>query len=485
MIKKIKGRYVIGYDGNDHEIICDGEVVFENEKIIYVGKNYEGPVDEIEDVGNSVVMPGFIDLNALGDIDHDILHFEAYDNVLNSLWPSEEYFIRGTHERMSPEEEAFKSKYAYAQLIRNGITTALPITSVFYKGWAETYEEAEAAVEHAGELGLRIYMSPSYQCGLNVTKPDGNLTVRFKEGEGEKGLERAVKFVKKYDGAYNGLVRGCLKPERIEMQTEDVLKETRKYATELGCPLKLHAAQSPFEYEYIKQKTGKSPVEYLEEIGFLGKDVGIPHAFMLKGTKWVSDEGDDLSILEKYGTSVIHCPIIIGRTGRHLNTYKKYCERGVNVAIGTDTFPPDFFGVIRTASMYSRMQEGTAKGSTYADIYRSATLGGAKMLGREDLGRLCEGAKADMIVVDLDSFHMGTIDDPIRTIFMCGNGTDVKMSIINGKTVMKDRKLINADLEELRIKGQTYFEKMKYGYMERDYQHLKEEEIFRPSYPIR
>lgn len=484
MKKKLKGRFVIGFDGTDHVIIRDGEVVYDGDEIIYVGKNYDGDVDETEDVGNSVIMPGFIDLNALGDIDHDIIHFESYDHVLNSLWPSEEYVLKGTYEKMTPEEEAFKSKYAYAQLIMNGVTTALPITSVFYKGWAETYEEAEAAVEHAGNLGLRLYMSPSYQCGLTCTKPDGSLTVQFKEGEGEKGLERAVKFVKKYDGAYSGLVRGCLKPERIEMQTEENLINTRKYATELGVPLKLHAAQSPFEYDYIKTKTGLSPVEYLESIHFLGEDVGIPHAFMLKGTKWVEDEGDDLAILAKYGTTVIHCPIIIGRTGRHLNTFKRYCQKNINVAIGTDTFPPDFFGVIRTASMYSRMQEGTAAGSTYADIYRAVTLGGSKMLGRPDLGRLCKGAKADMIVVDLDAFHIGAVDDPIRTIFMCGNGSDVKMSIINGRTVMKDRKLDGVDLEELKVKGQIYYDKMKYGYMERDYQHLPENEIFRPSYKI-
>ena len=90
-----------------------------------------------------------------------------------------------------------------------------------------------------------------------------------------------------------------------------------------------------------------------------------------------------------------------------------------------------------------------------------------------------------MIVVDLDAFHMGAVDDPIRTIFMCGNGPDIKMSIINGRTVMKDRKMEGIDLEELKAKGQTYYEKMKYGYMERDYQHLPENEIFRPSYKVR
>ena len=90
-----------------------------------------------------------------------------------------------------------------------------------------------------------------------------------------------------------------------------------------------------------------------------------------------------------------------------------------------------------------------------------------------------------MIVVDLDTFHMGAVDDPIRTIFMCGSGADVKMSIINGRTVMKDRKIEGVDLEEIKRKGQQYYNKMKMGYMERDYKHLPKEEIFRPSFKMR
>lgn len=485
MITKIKSAYVIGFDGKDHEIITDGEVVYEDDTIIYVGKCYGGHADKTEDAGNAVIMPGFIDLNALGDIDHDIIHTETYQEIRGSLSPSEEYFEKGTHELMTPEEEAFKSLFAYTQLIMNGVTTAMPITSTYYKRWADTYEEEEAGVHHAGRLGLRLYTSPSYQCGLNVVRPDGSMTVRYKEEEGEEGLLRAVKFIRKYDGAYDGLIRGALLPERIETQTEENLKNTKKYAEELGCPVKLHAAQGLFEYRFIKEKTGMSPLEYLDSIHFLGENVGIPHCYIAKGTKWAPDAGDDLEILERTGTTAIYCPVIIGRSGGHLDSYSSYRSRNINVAVGTDTFPPDFFQNIRTAAMFSRMISGDPKGSTYADIYRSVTLGGSKYLGRDDLGRLCAGAKADMIAVDLEAFHMGAVDDPVRTIFMCGSGADVKMSVINGRVVMKDRQIEGIDLEKLKAEGQRYYNKMKYGYMERDFRHLKEEEIFRPSFRIR
>ncbi len=179
-----------------------------------------------------------IDLNALGDIDHDIVHLEAPARLRKSLLWSEEYFLRGSHEVMSAEEEAFKSLYAYLQVIRNGTTTAMPITSVFYKGWAETYDELAAAVDHAGQLGLRIYLGPSYQCGTNVVKQDGSIAVGFDVEKGKAGLRRAVEFVHNFDGAYGGLVRGMLAPERIENQTSDVLVETRRWSDELGCPIK-------------------------------------------------------------------------------------------------------------------------------------------------------------------------------------------------------------------------------------------------------
>lgn len=486
MVKRLKSKYVIGYDGNDHEIILNGEVVYDEDKIIYVGKGYDGVIDETTDFGNAVISPGFIDLNALGDIDHDIIHIEAGRELRKSLIPSEEYFNRGTEELMTPEEESFKSLYAYTQLILNGITTAMPITSVYYKKWAETYEELEAAVHNAGNLGIRMYLGPSYQSGMNVVTPNGDVTVRYNEEEGERGLERAVNFVKKFDGAYKNLIKGAFEPERIECQTTSNLINTKKYADIFNCPIKLHAAQGEFEYRNIYDKYGKTPIKYLYDIGFLGKNVGIPHCYIVSNSSKVDfGESDDLEILKKSGTTAIHCPVIIGRSGHYMESFAKYKRMGISIAMGTDTFPPDFFQNIRVASMYSRMYEGDVEDSRFADIFRAATLGGAQMLGREDLGRLCKGAKADIIVINLDSYHMGAIDDPIRTMIMCGSGTDVVMSVIDGRTVMKDRKIEGIDLEEMKEKAQNYYDKMKLGYMKRDYRNLPMNEIFKPSFKIK
>jgi 5-methylthioadenosine/S-adenosylhomocysteine deaminase len=485
MVTKLKGKYVIGFDGDDHVILEDSEVVYKNETIIYVGKNYPGKVDEVIDAGNAVISPGFIDLNALGDIDHDILHLEAAsDKQKNLLW-SKSYVKNGHHEVMTAEEEAFKSLYAYSQLILHGVTTAMPITSVFYKKWAETYEELAAAANHAGGLGLRIYLGPSYQSGIRVVEPDGTINLYWDEDAGRAGLERAVKFIEEFDGAYDGLVKGMLAPERIESQTEESLKLTKSYSEKLNVPIKLHAAQGSFEYHTILEKHGVTPIRYLYDLGFLGPKTGIPHAHFIAGySEAQSGEGDDIALLTETNTTVIHCPLIIGRHSSALESFAKYKRAGINLALGTDTFPPDMFQNIRTGSMLSRLIEKEVEDSSYADLFRAATIGGANFLGREDLGRLTTGAKADIIAIDLDGFHMGVIDDPIRTMIASGSGRDVKLSIINGRIVMKDRVIPNLDLEEIKSKGQKYFNKMKKGYLERDYQQLPENELLPSSFKI-
>ncbi|MDM5210870.1 amidohydrolase family protein [Peribacillus sp. NJ4] len=483
MKTKLKGRYVIGYDGCDHVILENAEIVYEKDTILYVGKNYPEEVDEVMDAGNAIISPGFIDLNALGDIDHDILHFEAGSNRQKNLLWSENHIQSGHPELMTEEEESFKSLYAYSQLILHGVTTAMPITSVFYKSWAETYEELAAAAKHAAELGLRIYLGPSFQSGMRVVEPDGNIKLHWDEKAGEAGLRKAVEFVEKFDGAHGGMVRGMLAPERIESQTAEQLKQIKYYSEKLDVPIKLHAAQGSFEFNTVWEAYRVTPIRYLYDLGFLGPRTGIPHAHFVSGYSGAKyGQGDDLALLRETNTTVIHCPLIIGRHGEALESFAKYKRAGINIALGTDTFPPDMFQNVRTGSMLSRMMEREAEGSAFADFFRSATLDAAAFLGRNDLGRIAAGAKADIIAIDLDSYHMGVIDDPIRTMFVSGSGRDVKLSIINGKVVMKDQKIPNLDLMEIKYKGQKYFDKMRRGYMERDYKKLPEKELFKPSF---
>jgi cytosine/adenosine deaminase-related metal-dependent hydrolase len=467
---KITGRFVVGYADGDHVLYRDGEVIYDDDRVIFVGHGFEGPVDRTIAAGDAVVGPGFIDLNALADIDHGILDtWPGPDLMTGHVW-SEEYFQNRRHEVFSPDDERFQRRYALIQLLLNGITTAMPIAAETYREWCETEQQFADVAEIAGDLGLRMYLGPSYRSGINVMRADGTRDVAWDHARGEDGLRQAVSFVQRFDGAYGGRIRGAFLPCRLETVTLDILRETKRQADALGCPIKLHAAQGLPELALIQKWHGKRSIELLGEIGFLGPNVGIPHVFFIGGHNGVEASGaDELALLRDSGTTVIHCPIPAARHARSLDTFDGYLQAGVNVAIGTDMFPPDIIRALDYATNMAKQRSRAQTAGSHADMYRAATLGGATMLGRDDLGRLAPGSKADITVVDLSALRTGPIDDPIRTMVLNASGAHVKTVIVDGRTVVEDGAVPGVDVQAMRRRAQTYFERYKAAYSEWDY----------------
>ena len=484
MKTKLTGRFVIGYDAGDHVIYPDGEVVYEGERIIFVGHDYGGPVDAVRDYSDALISPGFIDLDALGDIDHAILDtWLDPDRAAGQRW-SEHYFYTGRRETFSFEDELFKRRYAIVQLILNGITTTMPIAAETYRAWAETYAEFAATAAIAGELGLRMYLGPSYRAGVNVTRADGSPDVLWDEALGEEGLQQAVQFVRDFDGAYGGLVRGALLPARVETNTEAILRRTKAYSDELGCPLRLHAAQGAQEARFLRQWYDRRPLELLDEWGILGPRTLIPHATALGDHGPGMDPSGDLARLHDHGVTVVHCPLISARHGGALDSFDRYRKLGINVALGTDTFPPDLIRVMDYGSNIGKIVARDQTAASAADLFRAATLGGARALGRDDLGRLAPGAKADITVVDFGALPTGPIDDPIRTLLYNASGRDVRTVIVNGRTIMDDRRIPSVDPDDLRTRAQRYFATYKVAYTQRDYRQRPADELFPPSFTV-
>jgi cytosine/adenosine deaminase-related metal-dependent hydrolase len=468
-VTSLRGRYVVGFEDDDHVVYRDAEVVYQAERVLFVGHDYPGRVDRSIDAGDALIGPGFIDLNALADIDHGILDtWPGPDLMTGHVW-SEDYFLHRRREVFGPHEERFQRRYAIVQLLLNGTTTAMPIAAETYREWCETEEQLADIVEIAGELGLRMYLGPAYRSGINVLRGDGSRDVAWDESRGEDGLRQAVSFVKRFDGAYAGRIRGALLPCRLETVSLDLLRETRHQADLLGCPIRIHAAQGLQELELVRRRTGKRSIELLGEIGFLGPNVAIPHAFYVGGRNGVeATGGDELAMLRESGTTVIHCPIPAARHARSLDTLASYLDAGVNLAIGTDMFPPDIIRAMDYAANLAKQRAGDQSAASYADLYRAATLGGAGLLGRDDLGRLAPGSRADITVVDLGSLRTGPIDDPIRTLVLNASGAYVKTVIVDGRTVVDDGVVPGIDTVSMRRQAQAYFETYRAAYSEWD-----------------
>jgi len=483
VITLVRAAFVIGYADGDHVIWRDGEVAFEDNRIIFVGRGYDGRVDRLIDAGQAIISPGFIDLDALADIDHSLLDtWHSAERATGLDW-SEDYFAHRRHDVFSPEDRDFRHEFAFTQLIRNGITTAMPIGGEMHNAWCETYDEWAAASGIAARLGLRLYAGPSYRSGVNGVRMDGTRDVLWDPPLGEAGLRDAIRFVEDFDGAHDGLIRACLLPARIETLTPELMRKTAEAQRRLGMLVRLHCLQGRRELDYLRQWYGKGPLDLLAEAGLLGPNLLIPHAVFVGGSRGNPDgDLDDLARLAQSGATVIHCPMATNRFGGLLESFGRYRAAGVNMAMGTDTYPPDMIRVMDAAIIMARTAEQRSDAVDAAEIFRAATLGGARALQRDDLGRLAPGALADMVIVDLADPRVGAVDDPIRTLLLHGIGANVRTVIINGRIVMEDRVLPSVDAAAMHARVQDYHTQMKAAYTERDWRRRSLEDLFPPSF---
>ncbi|WNI27948.1 amidohydrolase family protein [Streptomyces sp. ITFR-6] len=399
-----RATHVLAHRDGGHALLRDGEIVWEGDTISYVGRGYEGPVDVELDLGEALVMPGLIDLDALTDIDHLVLDSWAPPARAAGLLWSQEYFDHRRRDVFTPAERATVREYALVQLALHGITTYMPIASEVHSAWAEPYDELVTMAETSRRIGLRGYLGPAYRSGVNVARPDGGRHVAFEEERGRTGL----------------------------------------LDTRLLVPHGVFTDRHPSVH---------------------GEDRG------------------DLATLAAAGVSVIHCPQTSLRYGQVLHSFGAYRRAGINLCLGTDSFPPDLIRGMDTGVHLAKTADGRADAAPAEHYVEAATLGGARALGRADLGRLERGAQADLVAFRLDDIRDGVRDDPVRTFLLHGTARQATHSVVAGRPVMTDGRIPGTDLANLRRRAQELFERMREGYAERDVHRRGADALFPPTFP--
>ncbi|MEZ5774721.1 MAG: chlorohydrolase family protein [Hyphomicrobiaceae bacterium] len=481
----LRADYVIGYRGDGHVLFSPGEVVFKGGVIEFAGRRFPGRVDRSIDYGRAMIGPGFVDLDALGDIDSTVLTFDGGSEAEVGQIVTEDYLRSGLSDAYTLEENIAKYRHAFAGLIANGITSAMPITGMSYREWAESYEEMAGVAEIAGRYGLRCWLGPCYRTGLTYQRRDASLARHYDEPRGLEGLEQAIRFARDFHGAHGGLVSAALLPDRIETCTERLLERTAAAARELGAPVRLHCCQSVYDFETVLAASGTTPYGLLERVGLMGPRSILPHGIYVSGHPKVSLGGqEDVERLRSSGATVLHCPVVFARDGEGLDSFARYLRLGINVALGTDTHPPDLIDNMRLGLTAARLLEGRREAGSVADLYSAATLGGAKALGRSDIGRLAAGARADITVFDLSARHIGPIVDPVRTMVLAGSEQDFIASFIDGRPVMEAGKLIGIDEAELIALADRLNAKLTAAYPARAPGRPPVEQLFRPTFPM-
>jgi len=459
----VRGGWVVGFGGRTHTLIRDGVVVFEGGRILHVGERFDGRVDREIDARGRLVMPGFIDAHV--HTGHRASHRLITDTgrreyfgqpFLEIAVPRAGARVGGDPRYLRPDESGadegtrLHARFTVAELLRNGTTTFMEFGSQL--------RVQEALLAEVTALGLRAYLGPGYDSGRWTGDAHGRLARALDEAAGRREFEAACAFIRRVDGACDGRVRGLLVPREVETTSLDLLRATRQAAADLRVPITTHAAYNVLEFFWIVTEHRMTPVELLESVGLLGPDLTLGHGNLPAERYDFFSGGHDLELMARHGVSISHCPVNIARRGRTLDSWARYRAAGINIALGSDTYPRDPIMGMRTASYFGKATSRSVFAASAAEVFEAATLGGARALGRDDLGRLAPGARADLVVVNLsggDSLRYGPVRDPIKALVECGIGDDVETVIVDGVVRMAQRRIPGVDLADLRARAQA------------------------------
>jgi cytosine/adenosine deaminase-related metal-dependent hydrolase len=446
----IQGGFVVGFDGTQHEIIKNGLVVYDGNRIEFVGKDYSQAVDRKIDAKGCLVSPGFIDTHFHSGIN-------ASDYILNDSTKLDffaaNYLAHGGPTREGAHAAHLKDvdvgqRFSLIHLLKSGVTTTFEIGG--------PGGEPERFVAMVDEVGIRTATGPSYKNVSFFHDCEGRLEYDWDEARGSDGLKKAVQFAKQFNGACNGRMTAMLFPGHVDSCTPDLLKQSKRAANDAGVRIQIHATINLFEFHTVMQRERCTPIELLQKIGFLDPQVSLSHCIFISGHSWLPyPYGNDLKIIADSGASVAYSPLKYLKLGITMESFDRYLKAGINMGIGTDTFPKDILSDIRYAALASRVADKSFLSGHPRDVFNAATLGGAKMLGRNDLGRLDKGAKADIAIVNLRGLTFGAVRDPIRSLMENAVSRDVRTVIVDGETLVDDYKYLRLDEEELLDKVQA------------------------------
>ena len=475
----VQGGWVVGFDGQHHELLRNGVVVYEGDRIVYVGHRFDGQADRTIDARGKLVSPGFIDchLHAGSNASHVYLTDRTKADYFGSNFIGYYAARRGAPPPPALNSVEVEQKYGIWAAVRGGATTMMDVAT----------RNPEAMVEMIGALGPRAYLGPGFRSSTYVFDEQGRVDWEFDPpGHGEAGLEAAVTFHRKFDGAHNGRIRTMLYPAQLDTCTVELLQATRRVANETGMRISTHVAMNMLEFHKMMREHRLTPIELAQQIGLLGPDVILGHCVFHNGHSWAHyPYTDDLQILADSGATVAHAPYKYAKMGIMLESLSRYRERGINVALGTDTFPQDLVSEMRLAGLMNRFADGSFRVGTAHDVFDCATLGGAKALGRDDLGRLAPGAKADLLVISLSGTHFGAVRDPIKSLVDCGSQQDIETIVVDGRTLLENREPQTVDeaalLREVQRSGEMIWERLP----ERHWRGATTDEVIPMSYPVR
>ena len=392
--------------------------------------------------------PGFINthVHTAGNAGDYLLLDMAKNDYRTANYMSFAAPLKGKMTPPPPAAMAALRAYVFLHTVKLGTTTIIDVGGLRgdWDGYARLVDD----------LGVRVYGSLAFRDRNTFMDAEGRLYYDEDIEAGRQGLKEAVALARRYDGAAQGRLRSILNAAQVETCTAPLLRACKEAARELDVPVHTHAGGNLIEFQRIMDEYRTTPIQFLADIGFLDERTLIGHGVFTTAHPWARYPfGDDLRVLAERGATVGHCPYKYAKMAMTLHSFQRYLDAGVRLAIGTDTYPMDMVSELRWASILAKVTDGNYQAGLPRDVYNAATIGACAFLRRDDLGRLAPGAKADILLINLDHLGAPVYADPIKALVEASSGRDVDTVIVDGKVLVQGGRTTRVDEDEVYAKA--------------------------------
>ncbi|TXH45910.1 MAG: 8-oxoguanine deaminase, partial [Burkholderiaceae bacterium] len=343
--------------------------------------------------------------------------------------------------RLTPEMIRVSTQTAMAELLLSGCTTSSDHLYIYPNG-----VRLDDTLEAAAEIGMRFHAARG---SMSVGESQGGLPPdRVVERE-EAILADTLRVVERWhDPARHAMQRIVVAPCSPFSVSRELMREAAVLARAHGVSLHTHLAENEKDIAYTREKFGCTPAQYAEALGWVGPDVWHAHCVEL--------DAEGIALFARTGTGVAHCPGSNMRLASGIAPIRAMRDAGVPVGLAVDGSASNdsghLLGEARLALLLQRVAHGPVAGPaamTAREVLEIATLGGARVLGRDDIGALAPGMSADLVSVRLDEIGLaGAGHDPLAALFFC-HVPRVTHAVVNGRVVVRDGQLASLDLPRL------------------------------------
>lgn len=414
--------------------IPDGAVFIRDHVIEAVGTLADMPAqtaDEVLDLSHHIVLPGLVNT-----------HHHMYQSLTRVLAQDKELFdwlktLYPIWSRLTGEMVYVSAKLAMAELILSGCTTSSDHLYI-YPNDVRLDDEIRAAQE----IGIRFHAARG---SMSLGESKGGLPPdRVVENE-EAILRDTRRVIEQYhDADRYAMLRVVVAPCSPFSVTQDLMREAAALARSYKVHLHTHLAENIKDVAYSLEQFGYSPGDYAQDVGWVGDDVWHAHCVHL--------DDNEIGLFARTHTGVCHCPSSNMRLASGIAPVRKMLDARVPVGLGVDGSASNDAGHLlneaRQAMLLQRVM-GNPAGLSARESLEIATMGGASVLGRDDIGVLAPGMAADLVAFRLDTVGFaGTLHDPVAGLVF-GQSPAVDYSIIQGRFVVRDGVLLTDDLPVL------------------------------------